>query len=66
MQKGDVVKVHHQAVPAGLIPDKYVELYYEYAFEGRTKWYALETDRRDSIATIDSHLIFTLQPEVVK
>jgi hypothetical protein len=42
MKSGDFVRVTHQCVPKGLVPDKLVALHYEYKTEGGTKWYAVE------------------------
>jgi len=68
LEKGDYVKVVTQCVPSGLVPDKFAQLHYEYATEGSTKWYAIETHTRPEkiVGTLDSHKVYFLKPEIVK
>jgi hypothetical protein len=77
MKSGDFVRVTHQCVPKGLVPEKVVVLHYEYKTEGGTKWYALEPDaweleklkemkrigKYSDIPTIDSHKVYMLKPK---
>lgn len=72
MKKGTLVRITHQCVPQGLIPDTFGILLYEFGNEN--KWYAIEVKWEEvfsnfsirDLPSIDSHRIFMLKPEKEK
>lgn len=59
MEAGDIVKVITEAVPKGIVPDKFVELVYQRNDE---KWYAFKLDGiHKTQHVIDSSKIYLLE-----
>lgn len=61
MKKGDVAKVFNTDSPAGLVPSYNARLIYQYGKNG--KWYAVKTDEKEFVSTLDKSKIFLLEPE---
>lgn len=67
MEKNDIVRITTQCVPKGIVPDKYAKLLYKYSKEYTGKWYAVLVKFDNSMLnaiTVDTHIIFLLEPEL--